>query len=843
MHNMNEKEQPDLVAKDEISVSGQSKHSTTLLAEQIKLLYLQANKALVASLLVSSACVIIFWDQLSQPILIGWFLAIAILSIARSFLVISYNREKPSDAELIRWGNYFIVGVALSALLWGFAGGAFFVSDSLLHQLFLAYILGGMVAGGMATLSSYPGAFLLFALPVIIPYTYQIFSYSNNNQIAIGATFLLFSFLMWRISRRLHRTIIYSFQLRFENSDLIKDLQQSQVIQNAINQELKTQIYERDATQRALQTAKLELEQRIIERTAELALSNDRLYREKELFQVTLASIADAVITTDAIDKISYLNPIAEIYTGWSSHDADGMPVQEIFQIKDVTNNATIDKPLNIELASIHHNQSKKNRECILTRRDKQEFIIDYSVAPIRNHQNQMMGSVLIFRDVTEQRKLTDKLTYQATHDSLTGLLNRNEFEKRLNKILKSLRKNDVHALLFLDLDQFKSINDSCGHSAGDDLLRQITALLNSKLRARDTLARLGGDEFCVILEHCPEEEALQVANTLRELVKDFRYQWHDKTFSIGLSIGLYLIKDTLQKLEDVMKAADSACIMAKNQGRNQVQIYQEENSSLMDSREEVYWLPRIQDAIENRRLCLYFQPIIAISHSSNLAEHGEIFVRLYGEKNQLILPHTFLPLAERYQQMVEIDQWVIKESLKLIKTRVQKRSTGRYVINLSAHAVSDENFLDFVVQNFKKQAVHPTNICFEITEKITFSDLQRVTEFMVTVRNMGCRFSMDDFGTNLSSFGYLKNIPIDYLKIDGQLIRNVRSDAVDRAMVESINHIAHHMKLETIAEWVEDIQTLQMLEEIGIDFVQGFGLAKPYPFTSETLSNQHTIH
>lgn len=838
-----DQDRSDLSHNDKSNLSDSFNYSVTLFAEQIKLLYLQANKALIASLLVSLACVIVFWERLPQSMLIGWFAAIILLSVTRFLLVISYHRKKPSDAESIRWGHYFIATLTISALLWGFAGGVFFIPDSLTHQLFLAYFLGGLIAGGMATFSSYPGAFLLFSLPVMVPFTYQIFSDAGNEQIAIGATFLLFNFLMWRISSRLHKTITNSFKLRFENFDLINNLQQAQVLQNTINQELQAQISERDMTQRALQTAKLELEQRIIERTTELALSNDRLYREKELFQVTLASIADAVITTDAMDKITYLNPIAEIYTGWNSHDVNGMPVQEIFQIKDVTNKVAIEQPLNIDLVSINHDKSKKNRECILTRRDKQEFIIDYSVAPIRNHQNQMMGSVLIFRDVTEQRKLTDKLTYQATHDSLTGLLNRHEFEKRLRKILKAHRKNDVHALLFLDLDQFKSINDACGHAAGDDLLRQITALLNSKLRARDTLARLGGDEFCVILEHCPEEEALQVANALRQLVQNFRYQWHDKTFSIGLSIGLYPIKDTHQQLEDVMKAADDACITAKNQGRNQVQIYQERNSSLLDNKDEVYWLPRIQDAIANRRLCLYFQPIIAVSHASTLEEHGEILVRLYGEKNQLILPNIFLPLAERNHQMVEIDRWVIKQSLELIKTRVQKKSTGRYVINLSVHAVNDENFLDFVVQNLKKQTIHPNNICFEITEKITLLDLQRVTEFMVTVKNLGCRVSMDDFGTNLSSFGYLKNIPIDFLKIDGQLIRNIRNDTVDRAMVESINHVAHHMELQTIAEWVEDIQTLQMLEEIGIDFVQGFGLAKPYLFTSEAFRNQYTIH
>ncbi len=832
----------DLNHLDKNHLSDQSNRSTALLAEQIKLLYFQTNKALIASLLVSFACILILWSHISQPILLSWFAAICLLTFARFLLTVTYFRKNLNNETSLQWGNYFLVGIGLSGILWGAAGGAFFISDNMQYQLFLAYILGGMIAGGMAVLSSYPGAFALFTIPAIAPYTYRIFTHPGQNHIIIGATFLLFTFLMWRISRRLHQTIIDSLNLRFENHDLINHLQEAHNLQNTVNLELQSQITEKNLTQRALQTAKLELEQRILERTTELALSNDRLYREKELFQVTLASIGDAVITTDAMDRITYLNPIAEIYTGWNSDKVHGIPIQEIFRVKDIINQNIIENPLHIDLPPVSVGKSKKNRECILTRRDKHEFIIDYSVAPIRNHQNQIIGSVLIFRDVTEQRKLTDKLTYQATHDSLTGLLNRNEFEKRLRKILKTFRRHDVHTLLFLDLDQFKIINDTCGHGAGDDLLRQVTALLNSKLRTRDTLARLGGDEFGVILEHCPEEEALQVANTLRELVQDFRFQWHDKTFSIGVSIGLYSINRANQVLEDVLHAADNACMVAKNQGRNQVQIYREKDFTAQDN-DEAQWLPRIQSAIVNQHLCLYFQPIVAISHSSNLKEHGEILVRLYGEKNQLILPNSFLPIAERYHQMVEIDRWVIKESLKLINTRLKQQSRGMYVINLSAHALSNENFLDYVVNHLNQQTFHPSNICFEITENIALADLQRVVAFIVALKNLGCHFSMDDFGGNLSSFSYLKNIPIDYLKINGQLIRNLRNDTVDRAMIESINHIAHHMKLETIAEWVEDIQTLQLLEEIGIDYVQGFGLAKPYLFSSAAPKNQYTIH
>jgi len=837
-----DEKQSDLNHLDKNHLPDQSNHSIALLAEQIRLLYFQTNKALIASLLVSFACIFILWDHISQPILLGWFSAICLLTFARFLLAVTYFRKNPDNEASLQWGHYFLVGIGLSGILWGVAGGAFFVSDNMQYQLFLAYILGGMIAGAMAALSSYPGAFALFTIPAIAPYIYHIFTHPSHERIIIGATFLLFTFLMWCISRQLHQTIIDSLNLRFENHDLITHLQQAHNLQNTVNLELQNQITEKNLTQRALQTAKLELEQRILERTTELALSNDRLYREKELFQVTLASIGDAVITTDAMDRITHLNPIAEIYTGWNSDKVHGIPIQEIFRVKDIINQNIIENPLYIDLPPAGAGKSKKNLECILTRRDKHEFIIDYSVAPIRNHQNQIIGSVLIFRDVTEQRKLTEKLTYQATHDSLTGLLNRNEFEKRLRKILKSFRRYDVHTLLFLDLDQFKIINDTCGHGAGDDLLRQVTALLNSKLRTRDTLARLGGDEFGIILEHCPEEEALQVANTLRELVQDFRFQWHDRTFSIGVSIGLYSINRANQILEDVLNAADNACRVAKNQGRNQVQIYHEEDFTAQDN-DETQWLPRIQNAIANQNLCLYFQPIVAISHSSNLKEHGEILVRLYGEKNQLILPNSFLPIAERYHQMVEIDRWVIKESLELINIRLKQQSRGMYVINLSAHALSNENFLDYVINHLNQQAFHPSNICFEITENIALADLQRVVTFIVALKNLGCRFSMDDFGGNLTSFSYLKNIPIDYLKINGQLIRNLRNDTVDRAMIESINHIAHHMKLETIAEWVEDIQTLQLLEEIGIDYVQGFGLAKPYLFSSAAPQNQYTVH
>ncbi|HRB96271.1 MAG TPA: EAL domain-containing protein [Nitrosomonas sp.] len=701
-----------------------------------------------------------------------------------------------------------------------------------MHQLFLAYLLGGIIAGAMATLSSYRNAFLVFAVPTIIPFTYQAILHDTDTNIAIAFTYLLFLLLMGVISHRLHQTITHSLKLRFDNSDLLHRLLQAKDHQNAINLELQAQIAEKDLTQRALQNAKAQLEQRVVERTEALALTNDILHQEKELFQVTLASIGDAVITTDSLGKITYLNPIAESFIGWKNSEVAGAPLRHIFQIKNIHTQEPIGDPLADCL-----NQSGKsshNQECRLIRRNKQECIIDYSIAPIQNNKK-TVGAVLTFRDVTEQSKLTQKLAYQAAHDSLTGLLNRDEFEERLRKILASTRKNDTHALLYLDLDQFKIINDTCGHGAGDELLRQVTALLHSKLRARDTLARLGGDEFGVVLEHCPQNEAMQVANSLRELVQNFRFQWLDKTFTIGVSIGLYSIRQDNEGLAHVMSAADSACYTAKNEGRNRVHIYQANDNELQKKSSGMEWLSRIQQAIADKRLCLYFQPIIALSNKNELEEHGEFLLRLRDEQNQLILPGSFLSSAERHDQMLMIDRWVVEQSLMLLKERFQQPSKVVYAINLSAQALGSEDFLDFVVDNLKTYQKISSNICFEITENIALTDLTHVTQFIATLKELGCRFSMDRFGSGLSSFGYLKDIPLDYLKIDGRLIKNMTKDPVDQAVIESMNRIGHVLGFKMIAEWVEDAQTLQLLEKIGIDYVQGFELAEPHPFHSNT--------
>lgn len=816
-----------------------SDHTEKIRAEQIKLLFQLSKTAFLATPFLAIVLVLVLWDQVPRQWLLIWLVTICLLTLVRTLHVRAYLNDNIPTHELIKAVNFFLFGVFLAGALWGLAGGLFFVNESPVHKLFVAYLLGGIVAGAMTTLSSYRGAFLIFAVPVMLPFTYQIIMHGGETHLAMALTYLLFLLLMIRISIRNYHTVKDTLRLRFENSDLVDRLLVAKDQQDETNQALHAQIEEKKRAKHALQVSNNLLEQRVIERTQALVQSNERIEQEKELFKVTLASIGDAVITTDSLGNIMYLNPVAEHLTGYDNREVRSQPLQRAFQFVDIVSQ----KPLKNFIAEhlIKSVREGKNRECLLVRRNNHKLVINYVVAPIYDGKENMMGTVLTFRDVTEQRKLTQKLTYQATHDSLTSLLNRNEFENRLDQILRSTLDNHTHALLYLDLDQFKVVNDTCGHNAGDELLRRVGRLLHARLRSRDTLARLGGDEFGIILEHCPQEKALQIAQALHELVQDFRFQWQDKIFTIGVSIGLFPITRTNINLAMALSAADRACYAAKESGRNRIHVYQDKDSVLLKRSGEMQWLPRIWQAIENGRLLLYYQPIMLTTREREAEEHGEILLRLQDEQGRLILPGAFLPSAERYNQMTTLDRWVVESAFKLLKSASQKQqSTIIYAINLSSQSLGDEGFLDFVVECIKKENINPTHLCFEVTENVALADFNHVTLFITTLKKLGCRFSMDDFGSGLSSFGYLKNLELDYLKIDGRLVKDMVTDPIDRAMVEAIHNIGHVMKLKTIAEWVENDATQNLLKEMGVDYVQGFWLARPYQIDNKYPIKTH---
>jgi diguanylate cyclase (GGDEF)-like protein len=384
------------------------------------------------------------------------------------------------------------------------------------------------------------------------------------------------------------------------------------------------------------------------------------------------------------------------------------------------------------------------------------------SVASIRDNDNASIGVVLVFRDVTEERKLAQQLSHQATHDTLTGLVNRLEFERRLSHLLDSANPHVPHALLYLDLDQFKVVNDTCGHAAGDDLLRQISALLRTKLRARDTLARLGGDEFGVLLEHCSVHEAKRIANSLREMLQGFRFGWNERSFTIGVSIGLVPITQAGETLAGVFSAADSACYAAKEKGRNRVHVYQAEDTMLAQRDGEMRWMPRIQEALADERFRLYYQPILPVGSDVTGAVHGEILIRMLDEAGHIVLPGAFLPAAERYGLMLALDRWVVKSSLCALASSSDFGDEVTFAINISGQSLGAADFLEYVTEQIDATRMAPSKLCFEITETSAVSELAHALRFIDTLKGLGCRFALDDFGTGLSSVRYLKTLPID---------------------------------------------------------------------------------
>jgi diguanylate cyclase (GGDEF)-like protein/PAS domain S-box-containing protein len=548
-----------------------------------------------------------------------------------------------------------------------------------------------------------------------------------------------------------------------------------------------------------------------------------------EIAQITLQLIGDGVITTDGHLVVEYLNPTAEELTGWKFEEAQGRNIDEIFRGCHEETCEPLENPLSVAIRRAR--AIKSVRPTLLIKRDGNEMYIESTASPILDGSGAVCGGVLVFHDVSESRELNRRLSYHASHDILTGLVNRREFEARLERSLRSAKARETqYALCHLDVDQFKIINDTCGHSAGDALLGQVGALLKTKVRWRDTLARLGGDEFGVLLESCSLDDALIMAEQLRETIRNYKFVWEERTFKLGCSIGVMPLTGESDDVAAVLSAAESACEAAKEAGRNRVFTFQDNDIDLMKRREEMQWAARINNALEESRFELYRMTIMPLQQNADVGAHYELLLRMKDEQGRIVSPNEFIKAAERYGITPQIDRWVVENALRWLVSEADERERlALCSINLSGQSFGDAEFLPFVQTLLRNSGIDGSKICFEITETAAIQSFAQANRFIAALKKEhGCKFALDNFGTGLSSFGYLKHFPVDFLKIDGCFVKEILHDPIDREMVRSINQIGHLTGKRTIAVFAENGEIINMLCNLGVDYAQGYGIASP---------------
>jgi len=547
---------------------------------------------------------------------------------------------------------------------------------------------------------------------------------------------------------------------------------------------------------------------------------------------MALDSIAEAIVTTDATGQIVYLNPAAERLIGTTLEAARGKAIGAVVGLVDETDRRALSDPVYQSLASgVPVNLSR--RALMITRGEGDERAIELSASPMRTAEGEIVGAAVLMHDVTELRGFARQLSYQATHDALTGLVNRREFERRLDESITTARRGDnTHILCYLDLDNFKLVNDTSGHLAGDALLRDVARQLREALRDSDTVARLGGDEFGMLLVGCPLEKARQIADDLCRRIAEFRFVWKDRVFQIGASIGIVELARESSSVEDSLAAADSACYMAKRQGTGNVVVYSARDEALARSTGEIQWLQKLQSALKDQRFELYVQtivPAVAAATGNGEGPAMELLVRMKDEAGNEIQPLEFIRAAERYRLMGLIDRWVVQKALDAIVDGTLQLPEGRCVaVNISGQTLGDTQFLEFVVDCLDRTGVAPSQLCFEMTENAVVANLDHARRFVGVLHGMGCRFALDDFGSGVGSFSNLRNLPMDYLKIDGSFTRNLGRDTVNQAMVTAMIKLARTLNFKVIAEQVEDAAALEMVRLMGVDFVQGFIISRP---------------
>jgi diguanylate cyclase (GGDEF)-like protein/PAS domain S-box-containing protein len=602
--------------------------------------------------------------------------------------------------------------------------------------------------------------------------------------------------------------------------------------------------YEIELMDRQGQVTRVELSNTVIDSSGEPALLLTALemmpgaipteVSQKPRAMATLDAMGESVITVDADGRIDYINHSAELLLGQQVGQVLGKTFPEVASLVDENDRRSLGDPVHKALTT-GGRVTAGRRAVLVPANGSAERFVEISVTPLKFDGKEISGLVLVLHDTSELRGLTRQMTYQATHDALTGLVNRREFERRLQEAMDSALTSDIgHALCYLDLDHFKVVNDTCGHTAGDNMLREIASLIKDAVRDSDTVGRIGGDEFALLLVGCPLEKARQIADNVVRSVDDFRFVWKDKIFNVGVSIGLVEIGRDSGIIEDIMNSADSACYVAKKQGGLHVHVYSAREEANARHSGEIHWLLKLQGALRDNKFELYFQPIVHARAGGMSGPALEVFVRLAAENGQPASPPAeFIRAAERYRLMPHVDRWVVQAVLAALGRGGLKLPPGRSVaINIAGQTLGDAEFLEFVVECFDHTGASPGDICFEVTESAVVANLDHAQRFIAVLHGMGCEFALDNFGSGLSSFSTLKTLPMDYLKIDGSFIKHLAGDSVNQAMVAAMIELSRSLNFRVVAENVEDQSALDTVTGMGIDFVQGFFVGRPQPLS-----------
>ncbi len=756
--------------------------SATAVNEQTRLLFTQGQLGQVASFGVACAILLIFSGDVPFPTLAMWFSATILLSALRSWLVAQFWRREPPDSDLTRWRRLFFAGAIGTAALFSASWWLLAPYGGFEQHVLLAFMFGGLSLGAVAVLGMTLKLYAVYVGTLCLPGMLWMFFQSSFPHMAMAGLTCIFFVALLCAGRGHQRTLM---------------------------------------------------------RIMALSSANQTLSEQQARLSDFATMGADLFWESDAQGRFKYLS---EGYQGLTGIVANEMLGQSIVSsarpaLLPAEHMTAIDA--SGAYLPVHDHSIDWNLP------DGRAVVLLCNAVPISDDLAGFRGFRGTVRDVTEQHRLAERLKHQATHDDLTELSNRREFERRLELMLQSAQQGKAsHAVCFVDLDQFKIVNDTCGHAAGDALLRRIAQDLLQRLRRRDTLARLGGDEFGILLEHCQPDDALALAHEVRRTIADIRFQWQEHVFKTSASIGLVTIGANSGDLAAVMMAADSACYAAKEAGRNRVNVYEIDAQKPLQQQQEGQWATRLNEALDNDRFVLLAQPLLSLnSEATNTAEsptHFELLLRMRAADDSLIAPAAFLPAVERHKLATRVDRWTVGAAFRaLLISSARLNAIDMCSINLSGQSLTDEDFIDYLSQQFRDHVLLAHKICFEIDETAALGNLNATIGFMQRLRRFGCRFAIDDFGAGVTSFAYLRNLPVDYIKIDGELVHNIADDEIDFAMVKSIHAMSRVMGKQTVAKYVENASTLRSLRAIGVDFAQGHAIGKAQPMAAFGLGGK----